>query len=162
MRIVFNGQEYAGVDEMPPDVRRDYERTMALMADRDADGVPDALEASAVHAAAQEVTTTRVFVDGKEHTDPDRMPPEARRFYERLLEQMERDGPSGFAAVGAGRETGGVSREVVRRVVVTSSRTDVPDTRPRLHFLASPRRSLPVLLVIGVVAVLFVLFLFAG
>jgi hypothetical protein len=43
-KIVINGKEYATVDEMPPEIRSVYEKAMAMIADKDANGVPDVLE----------------------------------------------------------------------------------------------------------------------
>ena len=44
-RITVNGRTYASVEEMPPEVRREYERAMGqLMTDRDGNGVPDLFE----------------------------------------------------------------------------------------------------------------------
>lgn len=40
-RILFNGQEYGGADEMPPEARRMYE---AIVADEDGNGIPDLME----------------------------------------------------------------------------------------------------------------------
>jgi hypothetical protein len=41
-KIVFNGQEYSSVDEMPPVARAAYKLTMGMvLADADHDGVPD-------------------------------------------------------------------------------------------------------------------------
>jgi hypothetical protein len=44
-RIVFNGKEYAGLEEMPDDVRKEFGARLAqLAADADGSGVPDVLE----------------------------------------------------------------------------------------------------------------------
>jgi hypothetical protein len=44
-RIQVNGKTYSSVDEMPPDVRQQYEQAMqSMMVDRDGNGVPDILE----------------------------------------------------------------------------------------------------------------------
>jgi hypothetical protein len=43
-KIVINGKEYASTDEMPPEIRAVYEEAMSVLADRDANGVPDLLE----------------------------------------------------------------------------------------------------------------------
>jgi len=43
-RITVNGVQYKSVEEMPADVRAEYERAMSLLADRDGNGVPDVLE----------------------------------------------------------------------------------------------------------------------
>jgi len=58
--ITVNGQTYTSVDEMPPDVRRQYEQVMSLMADRNQDGVPDILEGQppGESTVVSQVTTT--------------------------------------------------------------------------------------------------------
>ena len=44
-RIVFNGKEYAGLEDMPDDVRKEFGARLAqLAADADGSGVPDVLE----------------------------------------------------------------------------------------------------------------------
>lgn len=44
-RIVFNGKEYSSLEEMPAEIRREYERAMAtVLADTDRDGIPDIFE----------------------------------------------------------------------------------------------------------------------
>jgi len=42
-KITLNGQEYTSLDEMPADVRQQYEQAMAKI-DADRNGVPDVLE----------------------------------------------------------------------------------------------------------------------
>jgi len=44
IRIVFNGQQYDGVEAMPEDVRRAYQRATGILADRNGNGTPDLLE----------------------------------------------------------------------------------------------------------------------
>lgn len=47
-KIVFNGQEYSSVDEMPPVARAAYKLAMGLvLTDADHDGVPDLLKSVA-------------------------------------------------------------------------------------------------------------------
>ena len=43
-RIVFNGQQYSSVDEMPAGVRQAYEQAMGVLADSNRDGIPDLFE----------------------------------------------------------------------------------------------------------------------
>jgi hypothetical protein len=43
-QITVNGRAYRSVDEMPPDVRAEYEQAMQMLADKDGNGVPDILE----------------------------------------------------------------------------------------------------------------------
>ena len=42
--IVIDGKTYKSVEEMPEDVRRNYESAMSQLADNDRNGIPDALE----------------------------------------------------------------------------------------------------------------------
>lgn len=53
--IVRERKEYASIDEMPPEIRAVYEKAMSLLADEDADGVPDIVEEKGVWQAAKEV-----------------------------------------------------------------------------------------------------------
>ena len=46
--ISFNGVAYDSVDDMPPDVRRDYERLLAALGDENRDGVITSLEGARV------------------------------------------------------------------------------------------------------------------
>ena len=44
MPIIFNGQAYNSVDDMPPDARQAYDQAMGMLADKNKDGMPDAQE----------------------------------------------------------------------------------------------------------------------
>jgi hypothetical protein len=46
-RIIFNGQEYAGAEAMPEDVRKAYQEALGALADKDGDGLPDGLQSGA-------------------------------------------------------------------------------------------------------------------
>lgn len=180
MKITFNGQTYTGVDEMPSEVRREYERVLAALADRDGDGFPD-LDPNALAPGDRpddgvavtnrvDVTTTRLFVNGEEYADVADMPPEARVLYERLLRQTpDRDG-DGFPDLPGADDTSGsasVSRETTRRVIISGPRS--LDSRGpgsgrgglELHILGSPRRMFPLLAAIGLLALVLSLVLLA-
>ncbi|MBW8840141.1 MAG: hypothetical protein JF602_09895 [Gemmatimonadetes bacterium] len=61
-RIVFNGKEYAGLEEMPEDVRKEFGARLAqLAADADGSGVPDVLEGKGNVAGLQ----TSISVNGR-------------------------------------------------------------------------------------------------
>ena len=56
--ITVNGQTYTNVDEMPPEVREQYAKAMAMLADRNDNGIPDAFGGSpqpGVHAVVNKV-----------------------------------------------------------------------------------------------------------
>ena len=47
-RITVNGKTYSSVEEMPPEIRQQYEKAMSMLADKNHNGIPDVLEGSAV------------------------------------------------------------------------------------------------------------------
>jgi hypothetical protein len=89
VRITVNGKEYRGVEEMPPEVRRQYARAMSMLADKDGNGVPDILEGGASitsttfdHAGdaliTTEVTKSDVVVNGQRYARLEDVPAELR------------------------------------------------------------------------------------
>jgi hypothetical protein len=84
-RITVNGQTYSGVEQMPPDVRREYELAMGMLADKDGNGVPDVLEGKELPATAEngsrlkphivaKFTTSRLLVNGKKYQSWEQVP----------------------------------------------------------------------------------------
>ena len=66
-RIVFNGQEYSSPEEMPPDVRQVYDRTMStVLADTDRNGVPDIFETGSSKTVIQSDVLARTLEDPAE------------------------------------------------------------------------------------------------
>ena len=43
--ITINGRTYSSPEEMPPEVREQFEKAMSMLADKNNNGIPDALEA---------------------------------------------------------------------------------------------------------------------
>jgi hypothetical protein len=92
-RITVNGVEYRNVEEMPPDVRRQYDRAMQMLADQDGNGVPDILEGkvtSGAGGATKPVSvvthaSSRIVLNGKQYKSWDDVPPQVRA----LLNQPE-------------------------------------------------------------------------
>ena len=61
-RITINGVTYASVEEMPPQVRKQYDQTLGrLMEDRDQNGVPDLFDKAGTNAMTVEQVTHQVF-----------------------------------------------------------------------------------------------------
>jgi hypothetical protein len=73
-RIIFNGIEYSTPEEMPADIRAEYDRVMRLLEDRNGNGTPDVLENGE--------RTTRV--DTRIYTDASRLTPADRQLFDRL------------------------------------------------------------------------------
>ncbi len=81
MKIVFNGEEFDSIEQMPPAVRQQYQSALGALRDGDGDGVPDALQ----HGGAGSVVVRESsFYNGREYKDRSELPPEARQ----ALEQM--------------------------------------------------------------------------
>jgi hypothetical protein len=71
-RIVFNGKEYAGVEQMPDDVRQAFTAMLTqLGADADGNGVPDVLEGKGAVAG---LTQTSITVNGRNLDDVKSLP----------------------------------------------------------------------------------------
>src|SRR5262245_65570761 len=92
-RITVNGVEYRSVDEMPPDVRAEYDRMMSMLADRDGDGVPDVLQGQLTHESTRSTNSinligsvskiSTITVNGKQYDRLDDVPPELRQLIDR-------------------------------------------------------------------------------
>jgi hypothetical protein len=77
--ITVNGQTYSSIEEMPPEVRRQYEFAMGLLADKDGNGIPDVLEGRDVPVQADsgnlinssfvtKVMASTIKVNGQEYS----------------------------------------------------------------------------------------------
>jgi hypothetical protein len=84
-KIVFNGKEYDGIEAMPPEVRREYERVLGAL------GAPDRAQVdSAVGQGAElkvNVSLHRKYkVNGVEYDSVEAMPPDVRAAFDKTLE----------------------------------------------------------------------------
>src|SRR5262245_32816554 len=109
-RILFNGVEYDGVEQMPPEARAAYERTLRMIGqDKDGNGIPDVLEGklprigSALEQFTTTTSTTHINVNGQEYSSPDEMPPDVRRLYEEAISRAIL--PGGGGGGGGGKST---------------------------------------------------------
>jgi len=88
--IVIDGKTYRSVDEMPEDVRRNYESAMRNL-DNNRNGTPDLFEGA---ASFQDTTTnvinaTKIVVNGQVFDGLDQLPPEVRAKYEQAMGAMD-------------------------------------------------------------------------
>lgn len=102
--IVIDGKTYKSVDEMPEDVRRNYESAMSQLGDKDKNGIPDVLE-NLTNLADQNnngmpdsvegmisnmiSSTTKIIADGKEYNSLDELPPDIRAKYEQAMGSLD-------------------------------------------------------------------------
>jgi hypothetical protein len=88
--IVIDGKTYKSADEMPEDVRKNYEDAMRNL-DQNRNGTPDPFEGA---AAVQNTTTsvinaTKIVVNGQVFDGLDQLPPEVRAKYEQAMGAMD-------------------------------------------------------------------------
>jgi len=81
MKIVINGREYDGIDQMPPDVRQQYLQLVGSLGDADRNGVPDVLERPG--SSSVEVNTSIIY-NGREYKDRSELPAEVREILESM------------------------------------------------------------------------------
>jgi hypothetical protein len=127
--IRFNGQEYAGVEAMPPDVRRVYEQALAK---------------------AQVRTSTKVVFNGQTYASLAEMPPDLRSQYDQVMAMLDKnhDGiPDMLQTSGTAASDGSMLVEVAPLV---SKSVTAPESRGR---------GLPMILVGVLVLVVVVVFI---
>lgn len=98
-RIVIDGKTYNSVNEMPEDVRKQYEQAMSSLndqstiniidmpADKNKNGVPYIMENTA--GAPIVTNAVRVVVNGKEFNSLDDLPPDVRAKYEKAMGALD-------------------------------------------------------------------------
>jgi hypothetical protein len=101
--IVIDGKTYKSVEEMPEDVRRNYEQALGNM-DKDRNGIPDMLEnANAFFddkdgtpdtfegMTSKVITTTKVIVNGREYNSLNDLPPDVRAKFKQAMGTFDSD-----------------------------------------------------------------------
>ncbi len=97
--IVIDGKTYHSVDEMPEDVRRNYENAMRqtgrntntppsdmdIFADKNNNGMPDSFEGM----VANVFSATKIVADGKVYNSLADLPPEVRAKYEQAMGTLD-------------------------------------------------------------------------
>ncbi len=102
--IVIDGKTYKSVDEMPEDVRKNYESAMSQLGDKDRNGIPDVLKnltnladqnkngmSDSIEGMISNVisSTTKIIADGKEYNSLDELPPDIRAKYEQAMGSLD-------------------------------------------------------------------------
>lgn len=91
-KIRVNGQEYASVEDMPPQIRQAYERAMAAMPGAKHSGLLNTLE-NGLRANAQAACNAKVIFNGQEYGSVDQMPANVRQLYQAVMATVESDTP---------------------------------------------------------------------
>jgi hypothetical protein len=92
--IVINGKAYNSPDEMPPDIRTTYLKTLEILQDSDGNGIPDFLEGKPLQTVSDGKVSvnlrsgTQVIVGDKIYTNPDDLPQDARMKYDQAVARI--------------------------------------------------------------------------
>lgn len=105
--IVIDGKTYQSVDEMPEDVRRQYQQALGSLKDGNRNNMPDSLEQTTAfgdqdmnvdpgafgNAAPASVFAggMKILVNGREFNSIDDLPPEARARYEQAMGILDKN-----------------------------------------------------------------------
>ena len=81
MKITFNGTEYDGIEQMPPDVRQQYLEIVRALGDADGNGVPDVLEKTGSPGV---ITKESIVFNKREYKSREELPPEARELLDKI------------------------------------------------------------------------------
>lgn len=84
-KIMVNGREYDSVEQMPPDIREEYQQAMAALQKAGAFKMPGLGKKGVTRTVVQET----ISYNGRDYTSRDELPPEARE----LLEKMPAPSP---------------------------------------------------------------------
>jgi len=103
-RITINGQHYESPDEMPPDVRRQYEEALRLigpaLAGAKGSDTTRVIAGPSDHGTKSNIVIRKtIVVNNRTYKNADEMPPEVRRFVENGLQAT---GTTGSAPIASG------------------------------------------------------------
>lgn len=85
--FTVNGKTYNSLDEMPPDVRAQYESMSNLFGDKNQNGVPDIME-NMLNVGTTMMQSNKIIFEGKMYDSVDQLPPEARAKYEQAMSKL--------------------------------------------------------------------------
>lgn len=97
-QFIINGKTYNSVDDMPPDVRAQFESMSNLLGDKNQDGVPDLL-GNVLNGNATVMQTSAIIFDGKTYNSVDELPAEARAKYEQAMGKLADENKNGVPDV---------------------------------------------------------------
>lgn len=85
MKIVMNGREFQSRDELPAELREQYDQFTSLLADKDGNGIPDGLEGKlpamklAAGMSPLTMVAQKIIVNGREYSSVEELPADVRR-----------------------------------------------------------------------------------
>ncbi len=139
--FIVNGKTYNSIDEMPPDVRAQFETMQNVLADRNQNGMPDILE-NVSGAGATIMQTAKIIYDGKAYDSVEQLPPEARAKYDAAMSKLADENKDGVPDV----------LENAMRTTPTLITTQFSRAAPRANSNAAASNLGP-MIVLGIVSV---------
>jgi len=147
-KITVNGCEYDSVDQMPPEVRDEYEQAMALLGSSGAAAFKT-LGAANKGVVSQSIVSEKITYNGRDYSIRDELPPEVRA----LLEKLPKPSP-GQDKTEVKIETTRTSFPSGRFILGSTHRAeDAPERDPKIAWL------LVSILTVVVMVLLFLLYL---
>lgn len=119
-RIVFNGQEFHSLDDMPPEVRHLYDKAMAALGKAP---LGDIDETTPLLGKVLQVQHTTITVNGTSYESVDAMPADVRRIYETAMSAAAGQ-QSPAAHVPAGARAGALPSPAVKSFYQTEERAE--------------------------------------
>ena len=151
--IVIDGKTYNSVNEMPDEVRRQYEQAMSTFKDQDGNRVPDAIEQPRELADRNRngvpdiientpggpivANALKVLFDGREYNNIDELPPDARAKYDQAMGTLDAN-RNGIPDFVEGMIGGSVQAQQNAPVASTSFTTDTTRHASRQPLSVSP------------------------
>jgi hypothetical protein len=93
-----NGKTYNSLDEMPPEVRAQFETMQNMFADKNQNGMPDILEGVS-GASAAVMQTAKIIYEGKMYDSVEQLPPDARAKYDAAMSKLADENKNGMPDV---------------------------------------------------------------
>jgi hypothetical protein len=90
-KIVFNGKEYASVEEMPAEVRQAYERLMRMAAAIPKGPARVFQKTFSLNLGGTPIASSQIIFNGRKYASAEEMPPEVRQAYERVMDTLDAD-----------------------------------------------------------------------
>lgn len=80
-KIIFNGQSYESIDQMPAEVREEFLRLVAPLGDANRNGIPDFAERQGNNMVSVD---ERIVFNGREYHSLDELPPDVRQLLAKM------------------------------------------------------------------------------
>lgn len=127
--FTINGKTYKSVEEMPPEVRAQFESVANLLGDKNQNCVPDMME-NVMRAGTMVMQTGKIFFEGKQYDSAEELPPEARNKYEQAMSKLKDENKDGVPDVLENVLPMGTTTLQTNKIVFDGKMYDSPEQLP--------------------------------